>query len=189
MVQQSPPEPQTLLGSKHPSLESQPRSSNESAQPLLASSPSRPQSTTVIPSPQPSLQAPGYDEYYAPRARDFGDTASLAPSAISTLPAYTPVKQYGRFKTEASYLAALREFAEEKKYMDPTRDVKGREISVLGFYGAKSMSEYVPPTKKERKPNAKGDGAGDEAPPRRKESLTGLGLRQRMKARKKSEVA
>ncbi|KAI9663829.1 MAG: hypothetical protein M1821_007319 [Bathelium mastoideum] len=196
-----------MAASKSPQL----RSSLESTHSLLSTQPADSQPSTAPPPFEPSPPPPAFDEYYAPRARDFADNASLAPSTTSTLPAYTPGPRYGRFKSERAYLAALHEFAEEKKYMEPSKDLKGREVGLVGFYGEKPMSEYAPlppPWRKERK-GSKAEGAGGAGSSRqqqqqqpqpqpqpqqqlqqgRKGSLTGLGLREKMRARKKSVVA
>ncbi|KAL9075220.1 MAG: hypothetical protein Q9157_004098 [Trypethelium eluteriae] len=164
------------------------RTSLDSTEPLLTLPQAHPQSAaaTIATSPptHTTRHPPPFHEFYTPRARDFGsDTASVAPSTASTvLPAYSTVARYGRFKSEDVYLAALREFAEEKKYMEPTRDLKGREVSVLGFYGDKSMNEIAGP-RQERKENR---AQCDNEQGRRKSSLTGLGLRERIRGRKGS---
>ena len=92
--------------------EPQSRASLESTRPLL---------TATQPQPQAHLND---DHFYSPRSRDFGDTASNAPSVTSTLPVQAMPKRYGAFKSEHAYLVALQEFAEEKKYMEPSKDMR-----------------------------------------------------------------
>ncbi|MCJ1318759.1 hypothetical protein MMC15_004090 [Xylographa vitiligo] len=95
----------------------------------------------------------------APRS---ADTASLR-----TLPAYTP-SRWGRYATEAEYLAALRAWVEERQYGAP-----GEQSALVGFYGAKTMSDYAagPGLGGDKK---KGRGAG-EAPGGRWRWLRGGG--------------
>ena len=158
----------------------QSRTSLESTQTLLTTQQPKPQSTT-------NEQPPNYDEYYTPRARDFGDTASIAPSTTSTLPGYTPpTRRYGRFKSEGAYLEALKEFAEEKRFVEPTKDDNGQSVGLVGFYGEKTLSDYAPP-RRERK-SSKTDDADADRQQRKKSNFTGLGLRKKIKGRKHSSA-
>ena len=61
----------------------------------------------------------------------------------SLLPSYTPAKYgiHSRYKSEAEYLAALREWVEERGYTGLKND-KGRDTTVEGFFGAKTMRDY-----------------------------------------------
>lgn len=90
-------------------------------------------------------------EYYAPPLaseavnRDEKTPAGprAAPDNASLLPGYTPTKfgKYGRYKDEEEYLEALRDWADDRQYTS-LKDDKGRETTLEGFYGAKTMHDY-----------------------------------------------
>ncbi|KAI9709277.1 MAG: hypothetical protein M1820_003397 [Bogoriella megaspora] len=160
------------------------RISLESTRTLLASQQRESPSTSSPGNPTRQQQPPSYDSHqdHHPRVRDFSDAASIAPSTTSTLPVYQPNTRYPLADprarlTETEYLQALQEFANEKKYMQPTKDLKGREVGLVGFYGEKTMEEIAGP-RKERKKSEGGS---------RKGSFIGLGLRDKMR-RKSSAV-
>ena len=68
--------------------------------------------------------------------------------------------KYGLYKSEDDYLAALREWAEEKKY------TRLGDQGLIGFYGRKTMDEYAaeqPPNfvlGRKRRASAAVDGQG-----------------------------
>lgn len=66
---------------------------------------------------------------------DVADTASLYSQPESLLPAYAQASPWGRYKSEADYLAALRAWAENQKYAEPGE-------SSFAYYGSKSMRDY-----------------------------------------------
>jgi len=70
-----------------------------------------------------------------PAAREGADNEYLAPS----LPPYATAARYGRYKTEAEYLAALKAWVEEKA----CERVGGDQNGLIGFYGSKTMDHYA----------------------------------------------
>ena len=56
----------------------------------------------------------------------------------SLLPPYSEANRFGRHKSEADYLAALRAWAESKQYIDTDPAVGG---GLVGFYGDRTLEE------------------------------------------------
>lgn len=99
-----------------------------------------------------SIYAPSESNYafssYAP--------SSYAPSVMSAS-ASSSSKKFGRgclFKTEEEYMAALREWAEEKKFVK----IGDGDTQLKGFYGERTMSEYAkrPPKNKNQEKRRSG---------------------------------
>ncbi|KAH0382128.1 hypothetical protein KCU92_g6586, partial [Aureobasidium melanogenum] len=128
-----PSTPSTLLGpSRVPSSQANPRSNAQS------------QVQT-----QPQSQPPKVTEHYAPSsttknldyARPPSPTPSTQTTASTILPSYADTGSYKGFSSEAAYIAALTEWAEHKKYVQPSEEAQ----SLSGFFGYKTMEDYTGP--------------------------------------------
>ncbi|MCJ1286946.1 hypothetical protein MMC26_006293 [Xylographa opegraphella] len=86
---------------------------------------------------------------------------TTSPPSLRSLPAYTP-SRWGNYASEADYLAALRAWVEEKQYVSAA--APGERHALVGFYGAKTMSDY-----------AGGVGGGKKKERRKSEALVGEG--------------
>lgn len=110
----------------------------------LLGSPSH--STNEAIAPNAHLQSSLPSEHYSSKATtsipDYDRPPSPAPSSQTTastiLPTYAQTGSYKGFPSEAAYLAALTEWAETKKYIQPSEE--GQTLS--GFFGYKTMEEY-----------------------------------------------
>lgn len=113
------------------------------------SGPPAPQTTTTTTTEPPTAHHPPAYSYYEPQRRTPQPQPPIPaattdhardPDAESILP---PYHGPGRDRSDAAYLAALREWAEGKLYMEPARDGGGRAVGLTGFYGALSGEDYV----------------------------------------------
>ena len=91
-------------------------------------------SESVAPSETSSLYS-YQDGDRTPRAQSPTRFTSPQPLRRDTLTDPTP-RPYKGFPSEAAYLAALHEWAEEKKYITPN-------TQLFGFYGHTTMSDYA----------------------------------------------
>ncbi|KAI5196677.1 hypothetical protein E4T39_07690 [Aureobasidium subglaciale] len=71
-------------------------------------------------------------------ARPPSPTPSTQTTASTILPTYAQTGSYKGFPSEAAYMAALTEWAETKKYIQPSED--GHTLT--GFFGCKTMNDY-----------------------------------------------
>lgn len=92
------------------------------------------------------------------RSASTATTLATRQSSIATI-APTP---YKGFPSEAAYLRALEEWAEEKKYIQPSDE----SHTLSGWYGTKTMDDYI---------------EGQDKPPE-------LGLRKKWRARKEERA-
>ncbi|KAL8825861.1 MAG: hypothetical protein Q9170_007631 [Blastenia crenularia] len=60
------------------------------------------------------------------------------PTETASRQGYRAGNRYGNYATEEEYLAALREWAEEKSYV-----VLGGKTALTGFYGRETMRDYA----------------------------------------------
>ncbi|THV87220.1 hypothetical protein D6D02_08070 [Aureobasidium pullulans] len=123
----APLTPSTLLGSpSHPTNEA--TASNVHSQSDLPSEHYSSKLTTST----TTTSNPDYDRPPSP-------TPSSQTTASTILPTYAQTGSYKGFPSEAAYLAALTEWAETKKYIQPSEE--GQTLS--GFFGYKTMEEYT----------------------------------------------
>ncbi|KAK6004680.1 hypothetical protein QM012_008542 [Aureobasidium pullulans] len=131
----APSTPSMLLGSSRvPSSQVNPRNVQSQAQ-----TQSKSQSATVTEHYAPSsatstTKNPDY-------ARPPSPTPSTQTTASTILPSYADTGSYRGFPSEAAYLAALTEWAEHKKYVQPSEDAQ----TLTGFFGYKTMEDYTGP--------------------------------------------
>ncbi|KAI5241306.1 hypothetical protein E4T43_05564 [Aureobasidium subglaciale] len=71
-------------------------------------------------------------------ARPPSPTPSTQTTASTILPTYAQTGSYKGFPSEAAYMAALTEWAETKKYIQPSEEGQ----TLTGFFGCKTMNEY-----------------------------------------------
>ncbi|KAI5270720.1 hypothetical protein E4T47_05892 [Aureobasidium subglaciale] len=71
-------------------------------------------------------------------ARPPSPTPSTQTTASTILPTYAQTGSYKGFPSEAAYMAALIEWAETKKYIQPSEEGQ----TLTGFFGCKTMNEY-----------------------------------------------
>lgn len=99
----------------------------------------QPTQTTTTMTPKPFYNL----TYQRPRPPSPTPSAQTTASEVSTtstlLPSYAQSGAYKGFPSEAAYLAALSEWAEEKKYIQPSEEAQ----TLWGFYGGKSMADYT----------------------------------------------
>ncbi|KAH0283595.1 hypothetical protein M436DRAFT_42505 [Aureobasidium namibiae CBS 147.97] len=127
----APLTPSTLLGSSRtpsqgPSSHVRPQSQTQT-QPQIPSS-QEPHTSTP---PTSTTTTPSY-------ARPPSPTPSTQTTASTILPSYADSGSYKGFPSEAAYIAALTEWAEHKKYIQPSEEAQ----SLSGFFGYKTMEEY-----------------------------------------------
>jgi hypothetical protein len=102
---------------------------------------------TQTPSQTPSTSR---QEYYAPNpststtetpsyARPPSPTPSTQTTTSTILPTYAETGSYKGFPSEAAYIAALTEWAEHKKYVQPSEEAQ----TLSGFFGYKTIEEYT----------------------------------------------
>lgn len=157
-------DPSTMDALKLPSSAfGQPRPSAESDRRHLLAGSNAPSVTTS--------RAPSYIETDGDRTPRAGSPAPSSVVERPRIPAHTrhqsiaepttepTPRPYRGFPSEEHYLAALREWAESKKYLQST------ETQLVGFYGPKTLQEYADQPKME-----------------------GLGLRKKWKARKEQKL-
>ncbi|KAI4719563.1 hypothetical protein E4T48_04250 [Aureobasidium sp. EXF-10727] len=125
--------PSTLLGSSR-APPSQANSRNSLPQ---AQTQPRSQSTTLQEhyAPDPPASATDNSDY----ARPPSPTPSTQTTASTILPTYAETGSYKGFPSEAAYIAALTEWAEYKKYVQPSEEAQ----TLSGFFGYKTMDEYT----------------------------------------------
>lgn len=122
---------------------------------------------------QPQSQPTTVHEHYAPDSatstakdpdyvRPPSPTPSTQTTASTILPSYADTGSYKGFPSEAAYIAALTEWAEHKKYVQPSEEAQ----TLTGFFGYKTMEDYTGP----RPPR-------DEARMTRRKSSQGQGQR------------
>ncbi|KAI5237517.1 hypothetical protein E4T42_09201 [Aureobasidium subglaciale] len=113
-----------------------------------------PLADSTIPNHQPNAQSQAQAgiperEYYSKLSTttttaipDYARPPSPAPSTQTTastiLPTYAQTGSYKGFPSEAAYMAALTEWAETKKYIQPSEEGQ----TLTGFFGCKTMDEY-----------------------------------------------
>ncbi|CAD0100304.1 unnamed protein product [Aureobasidium mustum] len=131
----TPSTPSTLLSSSRtPSSQVNPRNVQSQAQ------------------TQPQSQSTPVTEHYAPTsatsttkdpdyARPPSPTPSTQTTASTILPSYADTGSYKGFPSEAAYIAALTEWAEHKKYVQPSEEAQ----TLSGFFGYKTMEDYTGP--------------------------------------------
>jgi hypothetical protein len=98
---------------------------------------------------QTQSQSTSTQEFYAPKSSTSTTTPSYArppsptPSTQTTtstiLPTYAETGSYKGFPSEAAYIAALTEWAEHKKYVQPSEEAQ----TLSGFFGYKTIEEYT----------------------------------------------
>jgi hypothetical protein len=143
-----------------------PRAPSQSQPPIPPRSPQRPQRVRFT-SPQPLT--------LDPETRSLAPSVapSLAPSYSATgaapLPAYTQKSRYGPYSSEAEYLAALREWVEEKAFQHP----EDNPHALVGFYGKKTTQDYLNKPGGVRSKPRKGSKAGEGG---KKGSVSGEGV-------------
>ncbi|MCJ1403036.1 hypothetical protein MMC11_006258 [Xylographa trunciseda] len=105
----------------------------------------------------------------------FASACNAETASVHTLPAYTP-SRWGNYSTEAEYLSALRAWVEDKQYAAP-----GDKSALVGFYGAKTMSQYAdaPGLWGGKKGGSVGEGEGEGQGKGRRKSSLGEWLRRR----------
>ncbi|KAG9693536.1 hypothetical protein KCU95_g14171, partial [Aureobasidium melanogenum] len=150
----TPSTPSMLLGSSRvPSSQAKPRSN---AQSQAKTEPrSQPPTVTEHYAPNPTTKNPDYTRPPSP-------TPSTQTTASTILPSYADTGSYKGFPSEAAYIAALTEWAEHKKYVQPSEEAQ----TLTGFFGYKTMEDYTGP----RPPQ-------DEARMSRRKSSQGQGQR------------
>jgi hypothetical protein len=95
-------------------------------------------------------QSTSTQEYYAPNsststttspsyARPPSPTPSTQTTTSTILPTYAETGSYKGFPSEAAYIAALTEWAEHKKYVQPSEEAQ----TLSGFFGYKTIEEYT----------------------------------------------
>lgn len=134
-----------------------------------------------------------FNEYYQPRTRDFQpqpapETASLRDGDNqSLLPPYTEAR-YGKYGSEAEYLAALRRWVEAKSCERP-----GDSDPLFGFYGQKTMNDYAnqdgPGLSFRRNRKEKKWGSVSEERPARNEATEEQAQGQGQQRRRKSSIS
>ena len=133
----APLTPSTLLGaSRTPSQSNPPRI--------------QPQAQTQTQPRTPSTQQPSSQETHTSTppestttttsyARPPSPTPSTQTTTSTILPSYAETGSYKGFPSEAAYIAALTEWAEHKKYIQPSEEAQ----SLSGFFGYKTMEQYT----------------------------------------------
>ncbi|KAI4760894.1 hypothetical protein E4T52_07061 [Aureobasidium sp. EXF-3400] len=123
----APLTPSTLLGSSRTPLQSTPSPTQPQPQSPPVSS-QEPQASN----PSTSTSTPSY-------ARPPSPTPSTQTTTSTILPTYAETGSYKGFPSEAAYIAALTEWAEHKKYVQPSQEAQ----TLSGFFGYKTIEEYT----------------------------------------------
>jgi hypothetical protein len=97
--------------------------------------------------------------------RSSSPTPSTQTTTSTILPSYADTGSYKGYPSEQAYLTALTEWAETKKYVQPSE--QGQTLS--GFFGYKTMDDYTEEsrlknaeqTRKRRKSSIKGQEGGE----------------------------
>lgn len=151
----TPSTPSMLLGSSRmPSSHSDPRNNTQSQ--VQTQSQTQPTTVTEHYAPNPTTSTTKNLDY----ARPPSPTPSTQTTASTILPSYADTGSYKGFPSEAAYLAALTEWAEHKKYVQPSEEAQ----SLTGFFGYKTMEDYTGPrtprdeTRAARRKSSQGQG-------------------------------
>lgn len=133
----APLTPSTLLGSSRTPSQGPP--SHIRPQSQTQTQPQTPLSQTQ-PSAEPHTSASSTCTATTPSyARPPSPTPSTQTTTSTILPSYAETGSYKGFPSEAAYIAALTEWAEHKKYIQPSEEAQ----SLSGFFGYKTMEEYT----------------------------------------------
>ncbi|KAI4839899.1 hypothetical protein E4T44_07989 [Aureobasidium sp. EXF-8845] len=133
----APVTPSALLGSSRTPSQTIPYNTQPKAQNETQTQ-SQSQSTREYYAPKPSTSTsttttiPSY-------ARPPSPTPSTQTTTSTILPTYTETGSYKGFPSEAAYIAALTEWAEHKKYVQPSEEAQ----TLSGFFGYKTIEEYT----------------------------------------------
>lgn len=126
----APVTPSTVLGSSRTPSQSNPQ--NNRPHPQIQT---QPLPHTLSQTSQPFTSTTSNPSY----ARPPSPTPSTRTTTSTILPTYAETGSYKGFPSEAAYIAALTEWAEQKKYVQPSEEAQ----TLSGFFGYKTMEEYT----------------------------------------------
>jgi hypothetical protein len=122
----------SLLGSSRTPSQTTPHDT----QPQAATKEQSQTSTQEFYAPKPSTSSTTTTPSYA---RPPSPTPSTQTTTSTILPTYAETGSYKGFPSEAAYIAALTEWAEHKKYVQPSEEAQ----TLSGFFGYKTIEEYT----------------------------------------------
>lgn len=128
----APLTPSTLLGSSQTPSQIIPSNAQSQAQTQTQSQTPSTQESHASTSSTSTTTTPSY-------ARPPSPTPSTQTTASTILPTYAETGSYKGFPSEAAYIAALTEWAEHKKYVQPSEEAQ----TLSGFFGYKTIEEYT----------------------------------------------